>query len=103
MSPIVPLQFAPPRGPAPACTTAEGDLWFSDRPADVETAKALCQQCRLRAGCLAGALQRREAAGVWGGQLFVEGVVVARKRGPGRPRKERPLAAVPCAGAPPAG
>ncbi len=38
------------------------------------------------AECLAGALERREPWGVWGGELFVSGVVVARKRPRGRPR-----------------
>ena len=33
------------------------------------------------------ALQRREPWGVWGGQLFVAGAVVAHKRPSGRPRK----------------
>ena len=35
----------------------------------------------------AGALDRREPWGVWGGQLLIAGVVVARKRPRGRPRK----------------
>ena len=42
--------------------------------------------------CLAGALDRQEPWGVWGGQLFIQGVVVARKRPRGRPRKN-PVAA----------
>ena len=56
-------------------------------PADVEEAKALCRDCPIREACLAGALERREPWGVWGGELFVGGVVVARKRPRGRPRK----------------
>ena len=36
---------------------------------------------------LAGALKRREPWGVWGGELFIAGVIVARKRPRGRPRK----------------
>ena len=36
---------------------------------------------------LGQALERREPWGVWGGQLFIGGVVVARKRPRGRPRK----------------
>jgi WhiB family redox-sensing transcriptional regulator len=39
------------------------------------------------AECLAGALARREPWGVWGGQIFERGTVVARKRPRGRPRK----------------
>ena len=33
---------------------------------------------------------RREPWGVWGGEVFVEGRVVAVKRGRGRPRKVQP-------------
>jgi WhiB family redox-sensing transcriptional regulator len=63
------------------------DLYFAESPADVELAKSLCQGCPLREPCLAGALQRREPWGVWGGELLVQGVVVPRKRPRGRPRK----------------
>ena len=54
---------------------------------DVELAKALCLDCPVRTECLAGALERREPWGVWGGQLFLQGVVIPRKRPRGRPRK----------------
>ena len=69
------------------CWTTDPDLWFAESPADVEAAKALCAPCPLREACLAGALERREPWGVWGGQLVVAGVVVPRKRPRGRPRK----------------
>jgi WhiB family transcriptional regulator, redox-sensing transcriptional regulator len=75
--------------PAPLpCHTVDPDLWFAESPADVETAKALCQPCPRKAACLAGALERREPWGVWGGQLVLSGVVVPRKRPRGRPRKD---------------
>jgi len=70
------------------CWTADPDLWFAESPSDVEAAKALCVPCPLREACLAGALERREPWGVWGGQLVVSGVVVPRKRPRGRPRKD---------------
>ena len=54
---------------------------------DVELAKALCKDCPVRALCLDGALERREPWGVWGGELFLQGVVIPRKRPRGRPRK----------------
>ncbi len=63
------------------------DLWFAERGDDVERAKAMCRECPLRVECLAGAIRRQEPRGVWGGEVFVDGVVVARKRGRGRPRK----------------
>lgn len=70
------------------CHTVEPDLWFAESPADVEAAKALCGTCPLRTACLAGALERKEPWGVWGGQLVLSGVVVPRKRPRGRPRKD---------------
>ncbi len=69
------------------CRSNDPELFFAESPADVELAKALCQGCPVRAQCLAGALERREPWGVWGGQLLVSGAVVARKRPRGRPRK----------------
>lgn len=69
------------------CRSNDPELWFAESPQDVEQAKALCGQCPVRAVCLAGALERREPWGVWGGQLLVQGAVVARKRPRGRPRK----------------
>lgn len=69
------------------CRVYDAELWFAELPAHVEQAKALCRECPARAACLDGALQRSEPWGVWGGELFVQGVVVARKRPRGRPRK----------------
>ena len=66
----------------------DAELWFADSPADVELAKQLCRDCPVRHACLAGALERREPWGVWGGELFFQGGVIARKRPRGRPRKE---------------
>jgi WhiB family transcriptional regulator, redox-sensing transcriptional regulator len=65
----------------------EPDLFFAESPQDVESAKLLCGDCAARLVCLAGAINRAEPWGVWGGELFVQGVVVARKRPRGRPRK----------------
>jgi len=70
------------------CRSYDPDLWFAERPDDVALAQELCGDCALRAVCLAGALERREPWGVWGGELFERGRVVARKRRPGRPRKD---------------
>ena len=70
------------------CRRGDPDLWFAESPADVEAAKALCRDCPLRLACLAGAQERREPWGVWGGaSIFIQGVIVARKRPRGRPRK----------------
>ena len=69
------------------CRAADPDLFFAESPEDVEAAKAICVDCPVRAECLAGAVERREPHGVWGGQLVVSGAIVARKRPRGRPRK----------------
>lgn len=69
------------------CRRENPELFFAETPQDVEVAKGLCLDCPVRAECLAGALERREPWGVWGGQLFQMGVVIPRKRPRGRPRK----------------
>jgi WhiB family transcriptional regulator, redox-sensing transcriptional regulator len=76
------MRFTPP------CRVADPDLWFAEKPAQVQIAKELCQGCLLRAECLAGALARAEPWGVWGGEIFDSGRIVATKRGRGRPRKQ---------------
>ena len=69
------------------CRRENPELWFAESPADLERAKTFCLDCPLRAECLAGAVRRHEPWGVWGGELFERGVVIARKRPRGRPRK----------------
>ncbi|MGC5628345.1 WhiB family transcriptional regulator [Georgenia sp. Z1344] len=71
----------------PCLTSDDPDLWFAERTTEVELAKSMCGPCPLREACLAGAVERGEPWGVWGGEVFVDGVVVAVKRGRGRPRK----------------
>ena len=68
--------------------TDDPELFFAEAPVDVEAAKALCLDCKIREACLSGALDRREPWGVWGGELLLRGTVVPRKRPRGRPRKE---------------
>jgi WhiB family redox-sensing transcriptional regulator len=75
------------------CRVQDPDLWFAESPAQLEQAKTLCTECPVRAACLAGALDRAEPWGVWGGEIFDRGVVIARKRPRGRPRKVRTEAA----------
>src|SRR5262245_41927554 len=70
------------------CRKFDPDLWFADVPAELELAKALCGECPVRVECLAGALERAEPWGVWGGEIFERGAIVPRKRPRGRPRKE---------------
>ena len=63
------------------------ELWFAESPTALDHAKRLCGDCPVRTRCLDGALARREPWGVWGGQLFLNGEVIERKRPRGRPRK----------------
>ena len=69
------------------CQFEDPELFFAERPDDLELAKLVCGPCPVREACLAGALERREPYGVWGGEFLLDGVVVARKRPRGRPRK----------------
>jgi len=76
------------------CRVQDADLWFADTPAQLELAKEFCADCPARLACLSGALARREPWGVWGGEIFERGEIVARKRPRGRPRKvDREVAA----------
>lgn len=63
------------------------ELFFSEDLGDIAAAKAICARCPLVEPCLAGAVARREPWGVWGGQLFANGKVLAFKRKRGRPPK----------------
>ncbi len=66
------------------------ELFFSEQLDDIAAAKVFCAGCPVRDNCLDAALTRREPWGVWGGELFVHGKVVAQKRKRGRPPKVRP-------------
>jgi WhiB family transcriptional regulator, redox-sensing transcriptional regulator len=68
--------------------TEDPELFFAESPQDVEQAKAMCRGCRARLACLAGALEREEPWGVWGGELLMRGAIVPRKRPRGRPRHD---------------
>lgn len=86
MYPVPSAPEIPGSVPLP-CRQETDDLWFSDNPADLEQAKVLCASCPVRRTCLAGALERREFTGVWGGEILDRGAVIARKRPRGRPSK----------------
>jgi WhiB family transcriptional regulator, redox-sensing transcriptional regulator len=72
------------------CNDAAGSLsalFFSEELQDIAAAKRICELCPVMEDCLAGALARREPWGVWGGQLFRNGRILATKRRRGRPPK----------------
>lgn len=77
---------SPVNGTDLPCHFVGPDLFFADSTHQLEEAKALCQTCPLQRACLDGAVSRNEPCGVWGGQIFEDGRVVAAKRSPGRPR-----------------
>ena len=81
------LDAAPGAGLDLPCRSGDADLWFAEAPKELERAKALCAACPIKAECLAGALQRGEPWGVWGGEIFERGAVIPRKRPRGRPSK----------------
>jgi WhiB family redox-sensing transcriptional regulator len=75
---------------AASCRDGTGsmtDLFFSDEIPDIIAAKRICATCPVAAPCLEGALERREPWGVWGGELFMGGRILAQKRKRGRPPK----------------
>jgi WhiB family redox-sensing transcriptional regulator len=78
------------RRPVARCADGHGTmtgLFFSDNLVDIARAKAMCGRCPLREECLAGALERQEPWGVWGGELLSGGRIIANKRACGRPPK----------------
>jgi WhiB family redox-sensing transcriptional regulator len=64
-----------------------GPVFFSDELDDIIKARSICAECPVQLTCLEGAVARREPWGVWGGQLFVNGRILATKRRRGRPPK----------------
>jgi WhiB family redox-sensing transcriptional regulator len=79
--------------PLARCADPDTDwtaVFFSEDLYDIARAKHLCGSCPVREACLAGAKERREPFGVWGGELFAHGHLVAQKRRRGRPPKNRP-------------
>ena len=85
-----------------ACNDLEGSLtgvFFSEELQDIAAAKSICATCPVILECLEGAIERREPWGVWGGQMFLNGKILATKRRRGRPpktpRPEDQLADIP--------
>jgi WhiB family redox-sensing transcriptional regulator len=73
-----------------ACRDLQGSLtgvYFSEELEDIAVAKSICATCPVIVECLEGAIARHEPWGVWGGQMFVNGRILATKRRRGRPPK----------------
>lgn len=60
-------------------------IFFSEELTDIAAAKSICATCPVMVECLEGAIARHEPWGVWGGQMFVNGRILATKRRRGRP------------------
>jgi WhiB family redox-sensing transcriptional regulator len=71
------------------CHNSNPEIFFSEKNEEIAIAKTLCGGCPVKRECLRGALSRQEPCGVWGGELFEEGKVIAQKRMPGRPKLDR--------------
>ena len=78
---------APWDGQGQVACSGMTDVFFSDDPGDIEQAKRICATCPVIGKCLEKATDRREPCGVWGGQLFRNGHILAVKRRRGRPSK----------------
>ena len=76
-----------PEGAIP-CRTYDSEYWFAEDAVTTAKAQRLCGKCPLKLTCLAEAISRGESCGVWGGELFDRGQVVARHKPKGRPRKD---------------
>lgn len=70
------------------CRESEPDLWFAEDQLSTDRAQAMCRRCPLQLTCLTEALARQEPCGVWGGELFEGGQIVATHKPKGRPRKD---------------
>lgn len=91
---LINIQARRPEASLAACRVDDAMLtwlFFSEQIDDIARAKAICTDCVIQQSCLQGAVERREPWGVWGGQLFANGKILAQKRKRGRPPKLRPV------------
>lgn len=80
----------------PPCQTSDPDAWFpeqshTDPYANTQSyylAKKLCDQCPVKAQCLAYALANEEEFGMWGGTTPRQRQAMRDRRAAGRPRKQ---------------
>lgn len=90
LAPLSEEEFSPEWWDEALCRDGEGGLtkvFFSEELQDIARAKTICAECPAMLTCLEGAIARREPWGVWGGQMFLNGKILATKRRRGRPPK----------------
>ena len=63
------------------------ELFFSEDLGDIARAKAICANCAVADQCLSAAVARHELWGVWGGELLMNGKILASRKRRGRPPK----------------
>jgi WhiB family redox-sensing transcriptional regulator len=49
------------------CLEVDPEIFFPERGGSGAAARAVCNQCHVRAACLRYALSNREETGIWGG------------------------------------
>ncbi len=69
-------------------SSAEHELFFSERADDLRRAQEICSSGDVRPECLSFAVGEQVEWGVWGGVIFWDGQPMFRKRGRGRPRND---------------
>lgn len=103
LAPGVPVVVGDDGEPVPgACSDVHPDVMFPEEvnPTDlpetrvrklpaIEEAKQVCRGCDLRDVCLAGALERREPFGVWGGLSTEERTRLLKDQANARKRAQR--------------
>ena len=77
-----------------ACADMNSDLFFSQRGASTDEAKAACRACPVRAECLAYAMNTGERFGIWGGLSERERRQLRRDRRRAAPTNSRQTDAV---------
>jgi len=63
-----------------ACAETDPEAFYPEKGGSTVAAKAVCAGCPVRAECLAGAVDRRERHGVWGGLSEPERRALLRRR-----------------------
>ena len=90
LAPLSSEEFSPAWWDEAACRDGAASLtsaFFSEELQEIARAKSICAECPAMLTCLEGAIARREPWGVWGGQMFINGKILATKRRRGRPPK----------------
>jgi hypothetical protein len=65
-----------------ACSSSDGDYFFSENPIDIEFALSICKSCPVKSNCLDEAINQK-LDGIWGGTTYAERQIhVSQKKTP---------------------